>query len=50
MNRIGVDERSGVIYGHVVLEKNGVDNLNRLCQIKKYYIEPKGEEYPAENK
>jgi len=44
MNRIGMDKMSGVFYGHVVLEKNGVENLNRLCQTKKYYIEPKGEE------
>jgi hypothetical protein len=31
MDRIGMDKMSGVIYGNVVLEKNGVDNLNRLC-------------------
>jgi len=31
MERKGMYKMSGVIYSHVVLEKNGVDNLNRMC-------------------
>jgi len=31
MDGIGMDKMSGVINGHVVLEKNGVDILDRLC-------------------